>query len=169
MNEHLLNAMSMIASAHRDLYQKYPLTSNERERVEDKLIVALGDLAYYSNHHDEREQREAARWPATMEHLHQPRAVQPGESGLLIEGTMPGKVEWPIIPHQHQAPPSKEALARMLACGSFLSNPHGFRRPQTMEKCNAMTYDQCRTCYEVNDRDCCGYEDRMQEAQREAK
>ena len=39
------------------------------------------------------EQRIAARWPATMGHLHQPMAVQPGESGLLIEGTMPGKVE----------------------------------------------------------------------------
>ena len=28
-----------------------------------------------------------------------------------------------------------------------------------------MTYDQCKTCYEVNDRDCIGYEDRMREAQ----
>ena len=94
------------------------------------------------------EQHIAARWPATMGHLHRPMPVPPGESGLLIEGTMQGKVEW-----RSEAP----------------------TRPQTIAKCNAMTYDQCRTCYEVNDRDCCGYEDRMQEAremleaQREAK
>jgi len=42
-------------------------------------------------------------------------------------------------------------------------------RPQTVEQCEAMTYDQCLTCWEVNERDCCGYEDRMREAQREAK
>ena len=135
MNEHIFNAMSMIASAHRDIHFKFPLTTGDREQAENKLRCALGDLAYYSKTYPEprfdREQREAARWP--------------------------------IIPHQHQAPPSKEALARMLACGSFLSNPHGFRRPQIIEQCNAMTRDQCKTCYEVNDRDCCGYEDRMAE------
>ena len=37
-------------------------------------------------------------------------------------------------------------------------------RPQTVQQCEAMTLIQCRTCYEVNERDCCGYENRMREA-----
>ena len=37
-------------------------------------------------------------------------------------------------------------------------------RPQTVQQCEAMSLIQCQTCYEVNDRDCVGYEDRMQEA-----
>lgn len=40
-------------------------------------------------------------------------------------------------------------------------------RPQTVQQCEAMSFDQCRTCYEVNERDCIGYEDRMDEAQRD--
>lgn len=41
----------------------------------------------------------------------------------------------------------------------------GVWRPQTIQQCDAMTLDQCRTCWEVNERDCCGYEDRMREAE----
>ena len=69
MNEHLLNAMTMIASAHRDLHFKFPLTTADREQAENKLRCALGDLAYYSNTYPEPryrfewEQRIAARWP----------------------------------------------------------------------------------------------------------
>ena len=57
MNEHILNAMSMIASTHRDLYFKYPLTLGNKGQAMNKLVVALGDLAYYSNHVEAREAR----------------------------------------------------------------------------------------------------------------
>ena len=69
MNEHLMNAMIMIASAHRGLHFKHPFTNGDREQAENKLRCALGDLAYYSKTYPEPryrfewEQRLAARWP----------------------------------------------------------------------------------------------------------
>ena len=64
MNPHILNAMTMIAGAHRGLHFTWPLGSGDAERVKAKLVCALGDLAYFSKtepHYDE--QRVAARWP----------------------------------------------------------------------------------------------------------
>ena len=49
MNEHILNAMTMIASVHRDLHFKHPLTSGDVDRAKRKLVVALGDLAFFSS------------------------------------------------------------------------------------------------------------------------
>ena len=43
MNPHILNAMKLIAGAHRDLHFQIS-TREQRERVKAKLVCALGDL-----------------------------------------------------------------------------------------------------------------------------
>ena len=87
VNEHILNAMSMIASAHRDLFFKYPLTLGNKGQAMNKLVVALGDLAYYSNHVNEREQREAARWLHAIVAMRAPTSNFCDWCGLRFEPT----------------------------------------------------------------------------------